>query len=113
MRHGRFDKPQYLWNLGRVAMELKTFARIGVLSVVCLAVVMPLLATNVQASPMTWSIETVDAAANVGQYSSIALDSNGYPHISYYDIYWKDLKYARAPDEYFYDFSYTAFEQQR
>ena len=32
----------------------------------------------------TWSSETVDGSAGVGQYSSLALDSGGNPHVSYY-----------------------------
>ncbi|MFC1487435.1 carboxypeptidase regulatory-like domain-containing protein [Thermoproteota archaeon] len=51
--------------------------------------------SNVKAAQLTWSIETVDAALSVGTYSSIALDSNNRPHISYYDYYWDDLKYVR------------------
>jgi hypothetical protein len=43
----------------------------------------------------TWSIETVDSAGDVGLDISIALDSNGYPHISYCDLTNKNLKYAR------------------
>ncbi|MEW6069585.1 MAG: fibronectin type III domain-containing protein [Candidatus Thermoplasmatota archaeon] len=43
----------------------------------------------------TWSTEIVDSEGDVGQYSSIALDSYGYPHISYYDFDNNDLKYAR------------------
>lgn len=46
------------------------------------------------ASPITWIIETVDASADVGVHNSIAIDSDGFPHIAYYDNYWKDLKYA-------------------
>jgi hypothetical protein len=42
----------------------------------------------------TWNITTVDSAGNVGLYTSIALDGNGYPHISYYDSTHEYLKYA-------------------
>ncbi|WP_406661465.1 PEGA domain-containing protein [Methanolobus sp. ZRKC3] len=41
-----------------------------------------------------WSIQTVDSAENVGQYTSLALDSSDNPHISYYDGSNKYLKYA-------------------
>jgi hypothetical protein len=44
---------------------------------------------------MTTKIETVDSNSSAGQYTSIALDSHGYPHIAYYDFSKKDLKYAR------------------
>ncbi|MCD6119511.1 hypothetical protein J7K50_06685 [bacterium] len=42
----------------------------------------------------TWHIETVDSDGNVGKYTSIALDSGGYPHISYWDETNNALKYA-------------------
>jgi hypothetical protein len=32
-----------------------------------------------------WSIQVVDSSPGVGAYSSLALDSNDYPHISYQD----------------------------
>ena len=36
----------------------------------------------------------VDSGSNVGYYTSIALDSNGYKHISYYHLTNDDLMYA-------------------
>jgi hypothetical protein len=41
-----------------------------------------------------WSIEVVDSAGDVGEYSSIAIDSNDNVHISYYDSDNGNLKYA-------------------
>ena len=40
------------------------------------------------------TIQTVDSEGDVGLFASIALDSSGYPHISYYDSTNDDLKYA-------------------
>lgn len=41
-----------------------------------------------------WHYETADSSSGVGRYASIALDSSGKVHISYYDETNKDLKYA-------------------
>jgi hypothetical protein len=44
----------------------------------------------------SWSIETVDSEENMGYFTSIALDANGHPHISYYaGLPNENLKYAR------------------
>jgi hypothetical protein len=43
----------------------------------------------------TWVIETVDSNQYVGSGTSIVLDGKDNPHISYYDSYNYDLKYAR------------------
>jgi hypothetical protein len=60
-----------------------------------LALLAPFTVNTTKAAQLTWTVETVDAAIHVGKYTSIALDSNDRPHISYYDEWWGDLKYSR------------------
>ncbi len=42
-----------------------------------------------------WSIETVDGAAGVGNYSSLGIDPLDHLHVSYYDMPNTALKYAQ------------------
>ncbi|MFB0500330.1 MAG: carboxypeptidase regulatory-like domain-containing protein, partial [Candidatus Hadarchaeaceae archaeon] len=43
----------------------------------------------------SWEIQTVDSEGDVGDFTSIALDSGDNPHISYFDRGDFDLEYAR------------------
>ncbi len=55
-----------------------------------------ILLVLVSAAPAgEWHIEAVDSEGDVGWITSLALDSSGYPCISYFDDTNYDLKYAR------------------
>ena len=58
-------------------------------------IILPLITTTIAHASPSWLIETRDTGAgNVGEYSSIAVDSNGYPHIAYYDDAFNNLNYT-------------------
>lgn len=55
-------------------------------------------ANSANSANASWQIETVDSG-DVGDYTSLALDGNQYPHIAYFDRHGHSVRYA------FYDVS--------
>jgi hypothetical protein len=47
-----------------------------------------------QASELVWQVETVASAGDVGAYTALALNAEGYAHISYHDVTNDNLMYA-------------------
>jgi len=45
-------------------------------------------------SHLNWHRETVDSAGNIGMFTSLEIDSDNNPHVSYYDCSARNLKYA-------------------
>ena len=67
---------------------IKRWAKTFVL--LCLILILP-----ASSSLLDWEIQIIDSAGEVGWYTSIALDSSGFPHISYFDYTNKNLKYTK------------------
>ncbi|MBU7004218.1 MAG: PKD domain-containing protein, partial [Theionarchaea archaeon] len=69
----------------------------NILSTVLFSVLLAMLLSTctVWADTLLWNVETIDTDRSVGQSTSIALDSNNLPHISYFDTHNHDLRYAR------------------
>ena len=53
-----------------------------------------ILFTSEASLSSSWQVEVVDSVGTVGGWTSLALDANNQPHISYYDFTNGDLKYA-------------------
>jgi PGF-pre-PGF domain-containing protein len=74
--------------MGSVYPDLKRYVLIlAGLLIVALLTITPVAA-------LEWTVQTVDSVGSVGEYTSLALDNKGYPHISYRDATKSDLKYA-------------------
>ena len=75
----------------------KFLLRLGVLAILLAPLTLQATPTVADQDASGWHIETVDSEGDVGEYTSLALDEEGYPHISYFDYTNRinpNLKYA-------------------
>jgi hypothetical protein len=59
-----------------------------------LMLLVPMVSSDVSGESNNWFTSTLDSENDVGMFSSIAVDSNGQRHISYYDESFGRLMYA-------------------
>jgi ribosomal protein S27E len=73
--------------------RIKSISLVLLLLLGCFFVIIDLLSYEVQGE--SWHTEIVDSNGNVGSFTSMVLDDQDHPHISYFDEsnYW--LKYAK------------------
>lgn len=76
-------------SFGKHVQAIRRFLLTSI-ALLCLPLALPGLASAGQ----PWQIQTVDSNWYVGEWTSLALDSSGNPHISYLDYANVTLKYA-------------------
>jgi fibronectin type 3 domain-containing protein len=74
---------------------MKPVGVVAVVSIVFLGGFLGFVITTDNVSALSWNIEIASSVGSVGEWTSIVLDSNGYPHISHYDLSSYDLMYTR------------------
>ena len=72
--------------------EFRKYFRYLLINFLIVLALIPLFSHSAGAE---WKLTIVDSLNQTGQYTSLALDSNNNPHISYYDATDLNLKYAR------------------
>ncbi|MBN2462827.1 MAG: hypothetical protein JXB43_04420, partial [Dehalococcoidia bacterium] len=73
-----------------------TYRLAGILACLLAIIALSVIPTGTAHADPGWQTpETVDTGnSNIGEFSSIAVDSAGYPHIAYYDDASNGLWYA-------------------